>query len=265
MNKYMENGFATKNFIPNGTIDDNQLRQGVWKDYEVISDAVFIIKNNKPEQLFGKFLMYGEGEFVNGKRNGKWSFYVIEDKTFKKYLNLEVSYVNGSLENEFKYYYSNKTIACQGNYLNNKFEGVVKSYYQDGKVYGIRYYKNGLKNGNHKYLYPNGTVELEHNFVDGIKEGLYQTKYSNGKIQEKFYYKNGKIEGLYQYFYENGQLWIEKIYDNDLLMQVLVSYDVKGNEKDKGTLKDGNGTVKYYDEKGNLYDIITYKDGLEIK
>lgn len=264
MNYYMKSGYSSKNFIPTGKIDNNQLRQGLWKDYEVITDLVFVIKNGKPEQIFGKFLMYGEGEFIDGKRNGKWDFYVIEDKTFKKILNQQLIFNNGILENEFKYFYSNKKIACEGNYLNNKLEGIIKSYYNDGKLYGTRFYKNNLKNGNHKYLYPNGKIELEHNFIDGIKNGLYQTNYPNGKTNEKFYYKMGKEDGVYQYYYENGQLWIEKIYNNGLLLNVNANYDSYGKERDKGTLKDGNGTVKYYDENGIVYTIVTFKEGLKI-
>ena len=263
MNNYMESGYSSENFIPTGKTDSNKLRQGFWKDYEVITDLVYVIKNGKPEQIFGKFLMYGEGKFIDGKRNGNWDFYVIEDKTFKKIFNQQVTFDKGILENGFKYFYSNKKIACEGNYLNNKLDGIVKSYYNDGKLYGTRLYKNNIKNGNHKYLYPNGKIELEHNFIDGIKEGLYQTNYPNGKTLEKFYYKMGKEHGVYQYYYENGQLWIEKTYNNGLLINVNVNYDSNGKERDKGTLKNGNGTVQYYDENGKIYTIVTFKDGLK--
>jgi antitoxin component YwqK of YwqJK toxin-antitoxin module len=259
----MKSGYATKNFIPQGTIDKNQLRQGFWKDYEVITDLVYIIQDKMPEQIFGKFLMYGEGKFVDGKRDGEWAFYVIEDKTFKKILNQQVYFTNGILEKGFKYFYANNEIACEGNYVNNKLEGIVRSYYDDGKPYGIRIYSNNLKTGNHKYFYPNGKIELEHNFIDGIKNGFYQAYYPNGKTQEKFYYKMGKQDGVYQYYYENGQLWIEEIYRNGLLLNLNFNYDSNGKPQDKGTLKDGNGTVKYYDGNGKVYSIETFKNGIK--
>lgn len=264
MNGYMESGYATKNFIPTGKVDNNQVRQGFWKDYEVMTDVVFVIENGKPKEIFGKFLMYAEGKFIDGKRNGKWDLYVIEDKTFKKILNQQVIFNNGVLENSFKYFYSNKNIACEGNYLNNQLEGIANSYYDDGKLYGTRFYKNGLRVGSHKYLYHDGKIELELNFLNGIKNGLYQTNYPNGKTNEKFYYKMGKEDGVYQYYYENGQLWIEKTYNNGLLLNVTGNYDSHGNERDKGTLKDGNGTVKYYDKNGAVYTIVTFKEGLKI-
>ena len=144
MNNYMESGYSTRNFIPIGKTDDNQLRQGSWKDYEVITDLVYVIEKGKPEQIFGKFLMYGEGKFINGKRDGKWDFYVLEDKTFKKILNQQVNFNNGILENGFQYFYSNKKITCVGNYLNNKLDGYIKSYYNNGKPYGTRFYKNEI-------------------------------------------------------------------------------------------------------------------------
>ena len=37
----------------------------------------------------------------------------------------------------------------------------------------------------------------------------------------------------------------------------------KGNKRDAGTLKNGNGTVILYDEDGTVMEIMTYKNGVE--
>jgi antitoxin component YwqK of YwqJK toxin-antitoxin module len=264
MDNYMKSGYATQNFIPNGVTDNQNQKQGIWKDYEVIKDFTCINNGLKPKQVFGTFLLYGEGSFVNDKRNGKWIFYTIEDQTFKKLIQKEVIYNNGVLEGEFKYFYPNEKLAMIGQFKNNELDGVIKSFHINGELYGTRFYKNGLKDGKHIYIYSNGKIELVHSFVNGIKDGLYQLNYPNGNIQEKFNYKMGKEDGVYQYFYDNGQLWIEKTYSNDLLLNVKGNYSKDGKSRDKGTLENGNGTVKYYTEEGKIYLIITFKNGMKI-
>ncbi|MES2575277.1 MAG: toxin-antitoxin system YwqK family antitoxin [Bacteroidota bacterium] len=264
MDNYMQNGYASKNFVPNGKTDSNNLRQGFWKDYEVITDVAFVIKNNKPEKVLGRFLIYGEGKYMDGKRIGKWDFFVIEDQTFKKILNQQLNFNNGVLEGSFKYFYSNKKIACEGNHRDNKLDGTVKTFYDNGKPYEIKLYKNNLKDGIQKTFYPDGKIKVENNFIEGKTNGLCQYFYSNGKTEEKFYYNMGKEDGLYQYYHENGQLWIEKTYSNGALMNIIVNYDSDGKPRDFGTLKDGQGTGKYYDKNGKIYTIITYKDGFKV-
>lgn len=265
MNDYMKSGYSDKHFQPKGKEDKNKLRQGWWKDYEVVNDFEYVSINGKPKQIFGLFLLYGEGEFVDGKREGAWKFYVLEDKTFKKILQQEVSFSKGEKNGLFKYFFPSGNIGVEGKYIANKLEGEVKSYYDEGKLYGTRLYINGMKSGRHTYLHPNGKIELEHNFINDSLNGLYQTFYTNGNIQESFSYQAGKENGIYKYFYENGQLWIEKEYKNGLLMKVIGSYDNLGNPRDKGTIKDGNGTVNYYTEDGIIYSIQTFKDGVKIK
>ena len=85
----MENGYADKHFFPNGYENKDKVRQGVCKEFNVIKGFTYISVDSKPEQVFGQFLMYGDGRFVDGKMDGKWKFYVIEDKTFKKILQKE--------------------------------------------------------------------------------------------------------------------------------------------------------------------------------
>jgi antitoxin component YwqK of YwqJK toxin-antitoxin module len=77
-------------------------------------------------------------------------------------------------------------------------------------------------------------------------------------------YKMGESDGTYKYYYENGQLWVEKEYKNGLLMNVIGNFDPKGNHRDKGTIKDGNGTVNYYTEEGKVYSRQTFQEGKKI-
>ena len=42
MDYYMKSGYASKHFRPNGKYDKNDLRQGEWKDYEVVNDFEYV-------------------------------------------------------------------------------------------------------------------------------------------------------------------------------------------------------------------------------
>jgi antitoxin component YwqK of YwqJK toxin-antitoxin module len=264
MSNYMQSGFSNTHFIPKGKKDSNGLKQGKWEDYEVAYDYVYVTLNRKPTQVYGHYLLFGEGEYINGKREGRWTLYVIEDKTFKKLRQQEVSYTKGVKDGLFTYVFPNGKTGVTGKYVANKTEGEVKSYYEDGKLYGTRYYEGGLRTGRHTYLHPNGQLKLEHHFTNDTLNGDYRTYYPDGKVQERFTYLMGKEDGIYSYYYGNGQLWIEKEYNNGLLMNVTGSYDTMGNPRDKGTIKDGNGTVNYFTEEGKLYAVQTFRDGKKI-
>ncbi len=44
-------------------------------------------------------------------------------------------------------------------------------------------------------------------------------------------------------------------------MEILSCFDGKGNSLDKGTLKNGNGTINEYDIDGTLIKQVNYVDG----
>lgn len=264
IDEYMKTGFGARTFRPEGKMDDDKQKQGFWKDYEIVNDFEYVTVKGKPKQLYGHYLLYGEGEYVNGKREKAWKLYVVEDKTYKKILQQELNYEHGLKVGAFKYFFPNGTIGIEGVYVNNNMQGEIKTYYEDGKLYGIRQYVRGFRVGKHAYVYPNGKPELEINFVNDTLHGWYKSYYSNGNPQEVFSYNKGKQDGSYKYYYENGQLWTEKEYKNGLLWNVKGSFDKQGNPKDKGTLVDGNGTVFYYTEEGKVYSEERYKGGRKI-
>jgi antitoxin component YwqK of YwqJK toxin-antitoxin module len=240
LDNYKESGFLASNFIPVGEIDAKYDNQGFWKDYKKTKDFTFVPNNGRPIQINGNFLIYEEGIYSNSERIGKWLHYTIEDKTFKKILQKEDNYIDGFLDGEFKYFFPNENIALKGNYDRKNQEYTIKLYYLYGEIYGDELYKNNLKTGTQTYFYPDGA------------------------IMEKIKYDKGKKNGIQQFYHKNGQLWTERTYKNDLLLNVKGNYSENGKPRDKGTIKDGNGTVKYYNEEGKVYQIITFKKGLEI-
>lgn len=69
----------------------------------------------------------------------------------------------------------------------------------------------------------------------------------------------------YTFYHSNGRIWSEVFYKNGILWTVFSNYNSNGEKVEKGTLKDGSGTLYRYNEDGNLLFIQTFKNGVQIK
>ena len=103
----------------------------------------------KKEMVKGKEYKFHtfEGEFLNGKRNGKGKEYYIDGKLkFEgEYLNNKewigkgfdingniIYKLNNNIDGKGKEYYSNSKLEFEGEYLNGKRNGKGKEYYSNG-------------------------------------------------------------------------------------------------------------------------------------
>lgn len=263
LNNYKRSGFCSETFINSGKKDFSR-RIGFWKTYSMVNDGVYISKDENGEPIIGTYWIYQEGEYQDGKKNGQWDLYAIEDLTFKKILYKQLHYKNGVKEGEYKYYHLNKKVARQGQYVSGVREGKTRVYYDTGKLKITLFYKNDSIEGKATFFYSNGKLERTAFYKNNLLEGKMIYFYSSGKIKSERNYIMNQLDGIYHYYHNNGKLWIEKLYSKGLLLNVTSNNDSNGNKRDKGTLKDGNGTLKLYDEKDILRRIETYKDGLKI-
>lgn len=263
MDAYMKSGYANTHFMPKGKTDANDLRQGNWKDYEVLHDFTYLNLDDVPEQVFGDFLLYAEGKFIDGKREGLWKFYVLEDKTFKKILQKEMTYVSNEIKGIYNYFYPNGKVSHVGNYDTDKISEMTV-YYNNGKIFRTNSVVSGMITGKATTFYRDGKIAAESNYENDSLHGEYRSYYPSGSKQQISYFVNGKLDGNYQYYHENGQLWIEKEYKNCLLWNVKYNYDESGKSRDVGTLKNGNGTIIYYKSSGEIYNIQTFENGIMV-
>lgn len=265
LNAYMQSGQANTLFQPKGRTDKKERRQGKWKDYKVMEDFVMTIRNGVPVMVGALYLVYGEGNYVDDKPEGPWTWYTIVDKTFKHLPYKKVTYVNGLEEGRVTYSYPSGATGFEGTYRDGKMHGPSKSLFADGSLHASRIHEKGLLSGQMTGYYPDGKVQLTVVFVNDTMEGPYTGYYPDGRIEEQYTYVKGVADGVYHYYHPNGQLWIERIYDKGRTMNVTGSYDANGTARDHGTLKDGNGTVKFYDGDGRLYSVVHFQDGTKVK
>ena len=113
------------------------------KGYDKNKNVIYEIHNGKGKAIeyFGPRMEYRfEGEYVDGKRNGKGKEYLGEDT-----LMFEGEYKDGE-RNGFGIEYFYGDIQFKGKYFKGKrFDGVGKEY-KDGKTLSVKYqYQNGNK------------------------------------------------------------------------------------------------------------------------
>ena len=157
-------------------------------NYKFYSKSYIVINENGKIKEFNKFndQLEFEGEYLNGKRNGKGKEYYDFG-----YLGYEGEYLNGKRNGKGKLYYENGVVKFEGEYIN-------------GKIWnGNGYDKNSnmvfsIKDGK-------GSIKIFNNENILIREGEYLNGELNGKGKEYDCFGKIKFEGEYINWYRNGQ------------------------------------------------------------
>jgi len=212
-----------------------------------------------------KALICIEGLYKNDKREGLFSFYLIDSFDHsKRYKIWEQDFINNQLNGKWKTFTLIGTIVRYQTFKNDSLNGVSRDYWIDGKtIMDKREYFNGRNKFIIRKYYKTGNVKQETMIENGTLNGPAKEFYEDGKIMEEVYFKNGEYDKTRKYYFPNGQLWIEQEYKNGLRWNVIANYDEKGNKRNAGTLKNGNGTVILYNEDGTVSETLTYKNGIE--
>jgi antitoxin component YwqK of YwqJK toxin-antitoxin module len=172
------------------------------------------------------------GQLVNGREQGLFHYRYDTMATGR----FDRVYDNGR-QLETIYYHRNGNVASRGLLIDYNPHGIYRSYNEAGIVVLEQTYKLGVLDGPSHYFYDDGKRMMTETFVKGQ---------SNGRRIR--YHRNGQIAG-------------EVMMRNDKPWTVLSCFDPQGKEKRKGTLKDGTGSWKQYNDAGQLVAIEYYQDG----
>ncbi len=105
-------------------------------------------------------------------------------------------------------YYKNGQVQMEGYSTVNKpnqekFDGLVIYYHENGKPFHKANYKNGKLNGVIKVFYETGELKEQGEYKDDKRERIWKTFYKSGKIQTKGKYKNGDKVGIWKTFHKS--------------------------------------------------------------
>ncbi|WP_347838330.1 hypothetical protein [uncultured Draconibacterium sp.] len=193
--------------------DADGLRQGLWQK----------------EQANGRLLY--EGNFKDDKPVGTWKRYHPGGQ-----LKALIEYKNDTAHTQLFDVWRKKV--AEGNFLNQKKEGVWKIF-KNNLLVADEEYKRGIKEGNSHRFYPSGEVMEEKQWVNNKEEGDYQIFYKNGVPYMQCKMKNGMRHGLFLVSYENGRQELVAEYRNNLR----------------------HGEWKYFDKDGTLLYTLFYDNG----
>lgn len=130
-------------------------------------------------------------------------------------------------------------IVVRSNYKNDKLEGLVIFYDENGNKTEEINYKEGLRNGENIVYFPEGNIEFKQQYVNDEIQGLYVSYYPNGPKYSEVNLIKGKIEGKFVYYFQNGKVQIEQNYKNGML----------------------HGKSNFYNEVGELVSAANYIEG----
>jgi antitoxin component YwqK of YwqJK toxin-antitoxin module len=118
------------------------------------------------------------------------------------------------------YYKDSKAILRRYFTIDEKIEGVMTEYFEDGKTKLERHFKNGIEEGSTMSYYPDGKIREVQRFKNGLQQGGDTLFYQDGKSQFIVQFKDGKKNGPLQKWSQEGSLSFEAIYENDTLKSV---------------------------------------------
>ena len=182
-------------------------------------------------------------------------------------------------------YNQNGKIVYEGDFVNGKYEGKGKIYFEDGKYY-IGQFKNDLPNGKGTKYFENGDIKYQGEVLNGKAEGkgkcvfddreycIGQWKndlkhgeaiiyYENGSIKYDGDFINDSFNGYGKYIYRDNQYYIGQ-WKNDLKHGKGTIFYQNGKIKYKGNFindqMEGNGKYIYKDDK---YYIGNWKNNIK--
>lgn len=153
----------------------------------------------------------GRLELVRFYTHGRLMGYSYLDKNSK-----EIPMI--PLENEtgiIKSYYDNGKVSREMEYVSGEVKGAYKSYYYTGQLKYETFYEAGEYHGKTMEYFPSGKVKSERNYINGELHGPSRDYYENGQLKQETTYIYDLKHGPAKSFSEKGALLKEEHYFNN--------------------------------------------------
>lgn len=118
-------------------------------------------------------------------------------------------------------------------------DGVVKSYWGNGRLQSEETFKGGRLNGKSRRYYDSGRLDSDISYKNSIQHGPSKLYYDSGSPRCIENYKNGQRDGQSRIYHANGKIKTEGYYKNRLAHGPLRSYDERGALKSVENYIDG--------------------------
>lgn len=200
-------------------------RTGEWVYYHIngkvkeISSFKEDIYDGMTQLFYDNGQLKEEANTLNGELEGITKYYdrsaaLTGYETFKR----------GKKEGLAEFYHVNtdvndNQVRFQINYKEDKRDGRVAEYKEDGKLFAEATYLADKKNGKQTVYYENGQVKSEVHFQNGLKEGTAKTYFENGQLNQESNYQSDKLQGQLLRYKEDGTIELQETYQNGELQK----------------------------------------------
>jgi antitoxin component YwqK of YwqJK toxin-antitoxin module len=148
---------------------------------------------------------------ASGERSYTQMFYPNRD------LAAEGWFVRQQKDSVWTYYSSTDgSVRIREPYTEGKLQGMVRFYYNSGKVSQEIEWENNEKQGIWKQYYPSGSLRLSAHYRNNRLFDSYDVYYANGKPEVKGEFLDNQFHGLWSYFDEAGEELISLEYLNGI-------------------------------------------------
>lgn len=142
-----------------------------------------------------------------------------------------------------KKYMSGELLVKEVTFKNGVREGLMKSFYQDGKLRQTFWYHNGVREDSAKWYYADGRVFRSTPYKNDTVDGIQKQYYRIGRVKAKLGYIKGLRTPFLEEFDQNGKLVGGY---PELIVNVKDEYRNKGVYGVSLALSDKSTKVKYY-------------------
>lgn len=248
-----------RNYYPDGSIKTqatylNGQMDGVRREYDQQG-------NIKEAYIMDQGTMVAKGIVDKaGMRQSDWRDYYKSGQ-----LKAKGQYNDDLKVGEWIYYFENGEVEQRGSYNDNgEAEGLWRWYYSNGQLRRQEFLKNGKPDGMYKEYTNDGEVWAQGKYVDGIKEGPWIVNHLG--VKEVGQYQNDVRQGVWKH-YKNDVLVYEGRFEDGLPDGRHVAWWPNGNIQYEGVYNMGekNGDWKRYTSDGQLFLVITYQFGEEVR
>jgi len=160
-------------------------------------------------------------------------------------------------------YYINNKIQMTGRYKNVKMkekQGHFVYYEENGQKLSEGDYLNDKVEGLWSFWFDNGAKKSEGNFVKDRKDGEWSYWNNYGQLTSKEYYRNGEIY-LIEGYHENGTLSFKGEYNASGLLVTGIYWNSDGREYFRGRYKYGLRDGEWIRSFGESELKVNYKNG----
>ena len=146
----------------------------------------------------------------NNRKYGYWIYFFDGDSSR---IEKEGMYINNRKNGVWKTYYPNGVLKSEITYVNNRPNGYARIYYKNGKLSEEGYWKGTKWVGQYNYYYENGNKAYEWTFNEqGKRSGKQKYYYESGKLRIEGEWQDGKENGVIKEYFEDGSIKSEKLF-----------------------------------------------------